>query len=186
MRGARADEIGEKEGFYFGEVAAIGEARGHLAAAVAIVGVFPFGTDGFFAVEERDPDVVAAVLRTKQAGEFEHYAGGGAGIIGADKIFEALGVVMRAEENHAGFIARNFDENVFHGDAAGGSIRGEGIDFSGAAVAFQFGEDVVLRLGERWRARGARPERDLLGDVVEGALAVKAAGFVGRGSFVTG
>src|SRR5271169_2249765 len=107
MRGARSDEIGEKEGFYFCEVAAIGKARGHLAAAVAIVRILPFGPNSLFAVEERDPDVVAVVLGTKQAGKFEHYAGRRAGIVGADKIFEALGVVMRAEENYTGLVAGN-------------------------------------------------------------------------------
>src|SRR6202040_1100699 len=100
----------------------IGEAGGHLAAAVAIVGILPFGADGFFAVEEGNPDVVSATLRTEVAGEFEHDTGGGAGIVSANEIFEAFGVVMRAEENYAGLFPWDFHQNIFHGDASGGGF----------------------------------------------------------------
>ena len=54
---AAANDVGEDEGADVFEVAAHVELGGHLAVAVAIVGIFPFDIDGFFAVEEGDPDL---------------------------------------------------------------------------------------------------------------------------------
>src|ERR1700732_3479705 len=99
----------------------------------------PLGPHGFLAVEESNPDGVAAVLRAKAPRQFEHYTGRGPPVVGADEVFKTLCVVMGTEENHAGTISRNLDEYVFHGQAAGGSIRADGIGIHGAAVAFQFG-----------------------------------------------
>src|SRR6266436_6835947 len=93
-------------------------------------------------------------------------------------------IVMGAEENHARLFTWNLDEDVFHGDAARGSVRAESINIGSASVTSQFGEDVVLRLREGWGARGPRPERDLFGDVSKGALAIEAASFFRRRSFV--
>ena len=69
---AAADDVGEDEGADIFEVAAHVELGGHLAAAVTIVGIFPFEIDGFFAVEEGDPYLIAAVLAAKIARDFEH------------------------------------------------------------------------------------------------------------------
>jgi len=60
------------------------------------------------------------MLRTEQAGKLQHHPGGRAAVVGADKVGEALGVVVRAEENDAGFFAGDLHQNVFHGDASGG------------------------------------------------------------------
>src|SRR5947209_19594486 len=70
---AGTDDIREHEGFNFAEVATDGELGGHLAAAVAAVGVAPF-LHGFFAIDEGDPNVVAIVLGAKESRKFEHYA----------------------------------------------------------------------------------------------------------------
>ena len=99
----------------------VGEAGGHLAAAVTAVGFAPL-LHGFFAIEEGDPDGVFAVLRAQEARQFQHEGGGRAGVIGADEVFFQKSVVVCAEENYGGFLAGDFDEDVFHGQAADGRV----------------------------------------------------------------
>ena len=181
--GAAADDVRQQERADFLEVAGSGEARSHLAAAVAAVGIGPI-LDGFFAVEEGDPDGVASVVRAKKASELQHYGGGRATVVGADKVFQLFCVVVRAEQNDFRFFAGNFHQNIFHLGPAGGGVCAEGVGLDGAAVAFQFREKIFLDLCDGGRARGTRAETDLFGDVSEGAVAIEAAGFIRRRSFV--
>ncbi len=119
---AAADDVGEDESANILEIAAHVELGGHLTAAVAVVGIFPFEIDGFFAVEKGDPDLIAAVLAAEVAGDFEHDRGGRAAVIGTDEVIDLFCVVMRGEHDDAGAVAGNFHQNIFHGDFAGGSL----------------------------------------------------------------
>src|ERR1700694_2214098 len=100
-------------------VATSGEARSHLAAAVAAIGIAPL-LHGFFSIEEGDPDGIVSVLGTEQTSQLQHYSGGRATIIGADKIVFQQRVIMRAEKNYAGLFAGNFYQKVFHREAGDG------------------------------------------------------------------
>ena len=86
MSFAAADDVREQEGLDLLDVAARGEPRSHLPAAVAAIVVAPL-LDGLFAVEEGDPDRIFSFLRTKEARELQHYRCGGTGVICADKVF---------------------------------------------------------------------------------------------------
>src|SRR5258708_36751370 len=55
-----------------------------------------------------------------------------------------------------------------------------------ATVAGQLGLNIILQLGDRLRAGRTRAKANLLGHVSEGALAIEAAGFIGRGRVIRG
>ena len=56
-----------------------------MAAAVDAIGVGPF-SEGFFAVEEDQVDIVGAGLAGQGLGQFQQKAGGGAAVVGADEV----------------------------------------------------------------------------------------------------
>src|SRR5882724_4874544 len=87
---------------------------------------------------------------------------------------------MGSEKNYAGLFPRDFYQEIFHREAAGGGVGIEGVRFDGAAVALELGVQKILQLRDGRRTGRARAEANLLGDEVVGALAVEAAGFVGR------
>src|SRR5216684_6241754 len=149
MRSAAANDIREQKCPDFLDVAAVGEARGHLAAAVTAVGVAPL-LHGLFPIEEGDPDGVLSPLGTKQTRELEHDGGGGTTVVRADEILLTQGVVVSSEQDYTGFLAWYFREDVFHGQAADGRVGGERVGLHGAAVDFQFRLDVVLCLNDSW------------------------------------
>src|SRR5229473_3152819 len=93
---------------------------------------------------------------------------------------------MRAEKNHARFFAGNSNQNVFHRKAADGRVSAKGIRLDVAAIALQFGLQIILQMGDGLRAGRPRAEADLLGYVSEGAFAVEAAGLFGRRRLIGG
>src|SRR6266478_4221862 len=55
---------------------------------------------------------------------------------------------MRAEKNHARFFAGNSHQNVFHRKAADGRVSAKGIRLDVAAIALQFGLQIILQMGD--------------------------------------
>src|SRR5258708_24499506 len=76
MSVAAADEVRQQKCPDLFDFAAGGEARSHLAAAVAAIGIAPL-LHGFFAIEEGDPDGIFSVLGAEQTGQLQHYGGSG-------------------------------------------------------------------------------------------------------------
>src|SRR5260370_42394596 len=74
MSVAAADEVRQQKCPDLFDFAAGGEARSHLAAAVAAIGIAPL-LHGFFAIEEGDPDGIFSVLGAEQTGQLQHYGG---------------------------------------------------------------------------------------------------------------
>ena len=86
------------------------------------------------------------MLLAEQTCQLEHHRRGGAAVISTDEVVEALGVVVGAQEDHARFFTGNFHQDIFHREAAHGSVCAKGVRLDVAAIAFQFREKVILYL----------------------------------------
>src|SRR2546421_7544668 len=93
---------------------------------------------------------------------------------------------MRAEKNHAWFFAGNFHQNVFHRKAPDGRVSAKGIRLDVAAIALQFGLQIILQMQHGLRAGRSRAEANLLDDMGEGALAIESASLLRRGRVIGG
>src|SRR6266705_2905743 len=145
---AAANDVRQKKCSDLLEVAAGSKLSGHLTAAITAIGIAPL-PHCFFAVEESNPHGVSSMLRAQEARELQHQGSGGTSVIRAHKIGLQQSVVVRAEKNHAGLFAGNLDKKVFHREAADGCVRSERVGLRGAPVAFQFGLQKILELGDR-------------------------------------
>jgi len=160
------------------EVAARGKLCGHLAAAVAAVGIAP-NFDGFFTIDKKAIQTAyLPCLRAEQTRQLQHHAGGGTAVVGGRqncRVFSCRNA-CRAE-SHPGFSPGIFTRMFFIGRRPTGVSAPKESVLHAASIAF------LVRIADspanaRWpaepEARGA--ETDLLDDLREGALAIEASG----------
>ena len=112
--------------------------------------------------------------------QFQHHAGRGAAVIGSHKVGEALGIVVRKEEDDVLRRSGDFRHDVLHFHIAEGRRSMEGLGIDRTAESFQLLSDVVLGAMAAVRSGRARPDGYHIGDVLKSLLAVEPSGLIGR------
>ncbi len=144
-------------------------------------GSFHLHIEGLFTVEERDPHGESVFARAEQASQFDHHSRRRTAVIGADKIRQALGVVVGEKEQSVGRRSGDFDHDVSHLHVAERRWSMEGFRIDGTAHALELADEVILSAMVSIGPGCARTDGHEIGDVLKGLLPIEAAGLLWRG-----
>ena len=132
-----------------------------VAAAVEAVGIGPLAKR-FFAVEERQVEVIHAWLMREDPSQLEQQTGGGAAVARAHEFAarEKLGVEVAGDGDGPPALAWKLGDDVPHGHHSARRFRGKGVLDDLAPGVLQLRKDIILQGEIRSRTRRPRAELD--------------------------